>query len=173
MIQENDILLVGQTQKPHGIRGELVLVFREAAYSAVAADFYFLEMDGIPVPYFVEEFRSTSDVAARVKFQEIEDMESASRLVNKRVFLPRKLVEAAREDAGNDWNYFIGFEVMDQTGEHVGTVREVDDSTLNVLFVVVREEEEQLIPATEDFILAIDEEKGLIEMQLPEGLLER
>jgi 16S rRNA processing protein RimM len=43
---------------------------------------------------------------------------------------------------------------------------------MNVLFVVRNEDEELLIPAVEDFIAAIDEENNLIEMYLPEGLIE-
>lgn len=59
-----------------------------------------------------------------------------------------------------------------QHGKLLGTIREVDDATINVLFVVVLDEEERLIPATEDFILSIDEKKGTIRMSLPEGLLD-
>ncbi|MPN45629.1 hypothetical protein SDC9_193197 [bioreactor metagenome] len=43
---------------------------------------------------------------------------------------------------------------------------------MNVLVVVRKEEKECLIPATEDFIAAIDEENNLIEMYLPQGLIE-
>lgn len=52
MIARNDILSVGTTQKPYGIRGEIVVRFRNAAYADVDADYYFLEIEGIPVPFF-------------------------------------------------------------------------------------------------------------------------
>lgn len=174
MIHEKDILPVGHTRKPHGIRGEITLLFQKAAYTDLDATFYFLEIDGIPVPFFVEEFTGTTDVGARVKFEHVEDEMEASKLVDKKVFLPREMVLDAREEEEDDWNFFIGFEVVDQHGEYLGKIREVDDSTLNVLFVVARDdEEEQLIPATEDFISAIDEENRRVEMHLPEGLLEK
>lgn len=173
MIQDKDILPIGRTQKPHGIRGEIVLLFDKAAYADLDVDFYFLEMEGIPVPFFVEEFMSMTDVNARVKFEDTEDEKSASRLVNKKVFLPRETVKALGDQSANDWNYFIGFDVIDQHEEHLGAIQEVDDSTLNVLFMVVNEKEEYLIPATEDFIITIDEESKTIRMHLPEGLLEK
>ena len=172
MIREKDILLVGHTQKPHGIKGEIVFLFKKPGYAELDVDFYFLDMDGIPVPFFVEECTGMTEVSARVKFEEIEDAEAASRIVNKQVYLPRELANVVSEDKGTDWHYFIGFDVIDHRGTYVGSIREVDDSTINVLFIVVREEEDHLIPATEDFILALDERKRLIEMQLPEGLLD-
>ena len=114
-----------------------------------------------------------TDVTARVKFEDTEDEKSASRLVNKKVFLPRETVKALGDQSANDWNYFIGFDVIHQHEQHLGAIQEVDDSTLNVLFMVVKEEEEHLIPATEDFIITIDEESKIIRMHLPEGLLEK
>ena len=56
MISRDDILLVGRTQKPYGIRGEIMVLCQKAAYAEIDADFYFLEIEGIPVPFFVEEF---------------------------------------------------------------------------------------------------------------------
>ncbi len=70
----------------------------------------------------------------------------------------------------DDWEFFVGYSIVDQHGETIGVIREVDSSTINVLFVVQHDEDELLIPATEDFIVAVDEEKKLLEMYLPEGL---
>ena len=43
---------------------------------------------------------------------------------------------------------------------------------MNTLFVVKQEGEELLVPAQEEFILGIDQEKKLITVELPEGLLD-
>jgi len=170
MISEKDILPVGRTQKPYGIKGEIVLLFDQAAYAEADTEYYFLEIDGIPVPFFVEEFTFSTGVSARVKFEEVNDEKAASRYVNLTVFLPREVVSQVEREAEDDWNNFVGYTVVDQHGETLGIIEEVDDTTLNVLFVVKKDDDELLIPATEDFIAAIDEEKKLIEMYLPEGL---
>lgn len=172
MVYEKDVIPVGRTRKPYGIRGEIALLFNKPVYADLDVDFYFLEMDGIPVPFFVEEFTGMTDTTARVKFMDVEDETNASRLVNKRVWLPRETVKPllGQEEVG--WGYFIGFEVEDQHGTLLGTIQGVDDATVNVLFVVVLDEEERLIPATEDFILSIDEKQRVIKMNLPEGLLD-
>lgn len=168
-----DIFQVGSTQKPYGIKGEIIIRFRKPQYADLDAEFYFLEIEGIPVPFFVEEFIYSTDVTSRVKFEDINDEITAAQYVNKDVYLPRELVKQQEEQTGEeDWDYFTGFAVIDQHGVELGVIEEVDDSTQNVLFVVRKEKKEYLIPATEDFIAAIDDENNIIEMFLPEGLIE-
>lgn len=170
MISREDILWVGHTQKPYGIRGEIMVLFQKAEYADIDAEYYFLEIDGIPVPFFVEEFTFATDVSARVKFEDVNDEKTASRYVNLEVFLPREAVNAVHMPDSDDWESFVGYTIVDQHGNTLGIIREVDSTTLNVLFIVQQEERELLIPAAEDFIVAIDAEKKILEMFLPEGL---
>lgn len=172
MISGKDILLVGSTQKPYGIKGEIIIRFRKAEYADVETEYYFLEIEGIPVPFFVEEFTYSTDVTARVKFEDVNDEVAAAKYVNSDVFLPRELVKSSSEQSEASWDYFTGFTVIDQHGNQLGVIEEVDDSTMNILFVVRNDEKEYLIPATEDFMTAVDEENRLIEMYLPEGLID-
>ncbi len=172
MISRKDILQVGSTQKPYGIKGEIVIRFRKAEYADIDTEYYFLEIEGIPVPFFVEEFTYSTDVTARVKLEDVDDETAAARYVNTDIYLPRDLVKLQAEQETVDWDYFTGFTVIDQYGKRLGIIEEVDNSTMNVLFVVKNDQKEYLIPATEDFIEAIDEEENLIEMFLPDGLIE-
>ena len=169
MISRDDLLHVGHTQKPYGIRGEIMILFRRAEYAGIDAEFYFLEIDGIPVPFAVEEFTYTTDVSARVKLEDVNDEKQASRYVNMKVLLPLEAVNEMHTQ-NEEWEFFVGYSIMDQHGEILGVIREVDNTAINVLFVVQNDETELLIPATEDFIVAVDEENKLLEMYLPEGL---
>ncbi|EFA91877.1 hypothetical protein HMPREF0650_2050 [Hoylesella buccalis ATCC 35310] len=56
-----------------------------------------------------------------------------------------------------------------QTGQLIGTIESVDDSTENVLFEL---EGDTLIPANEDLIQQIDAQNKEITIQLPDGLLD-
>ncbi|MBF6628508.1 MAG: 16S rRNA processing protein RimM [Proteiniphilum sp.] len=170
MISEKDILQVGRTQKPYGIKGEIILLFHKAEYAELDTEYYFLEIDGLPVPFFVEEFTFSTNVSARVKFTDVDDEKSASRYVNTDVYLPRERLKPEQKPNEDDWNYFLGYTIVDQHGVNLGTIEEVDETTQNILFIVKSEEKEHLIPATDDFIAAIDEENKIIEMYLPEGL---
>lgn len=172
MISEKDIIKVGSTQKPYGIRGEVVILFSREEYGEADSECYFLMIDGIPVPFFIEEFTFTTNLSARVKFEDVEDEKDASKYVNLDVYLPRNILSEENAEAVDSWHLFVGYDVVDQRGEMLGIISSVDDSTLNVLFVLLKDEEELLIPATEDFITAIDQDKKIIEMNLPEGLLD-
>jgi 16S rRNA processing protein RimM len=169
-----ELLQIGRTQKPHGIRGEITLLFQKAAYADIDTEFYFLEIEGIPVPFFVEEmtFSFSTDVMARVKFEDVDDEKIAARYVNLGVFLPREAVKIAHGSDMAHWDFFVGYTIIDQHDNELGTVKEINDSTINVLFVVQNGENKLLIPATEDFITAIDEENNRLKMNLPEGLID-
>ena len=163
---------IGRTQKPHGIKGEINIVFQQAEYADIDTEFYFLEIEGIPVPFFVEEFAFSNDTTARVKFVDVEDEKMASRYKNLGVFLPREVVDNVQLSNVSPWEFYIGFSIIDQNGNNLGTITEVDEATINVLFLVEKGDEKLLIPATEDFIMVVDEKNRKVEMNLPEGLFD-
>lgn len=172
MISKNDIIKIGRTQKPYGIKGEINILFQNEVYADLDTEFYFLEIDGIPVPFFIEEFTFSTDVQARVKFEDIEDEQRASLFANLDVYISREALEGLSISGEKNWNSFIGYTVVDQHGRNLGKIEDVDTQTINSLFLVKNGEDEYLIPATEDFITAIDDKKRIIEMDLPEGLIE-
>ena len=171
MITENDVLQVGRLLKPHGIKGEITMLFDKEAYADIDTPFYFLEIDGIFVPFFVEEMRFNTDVSAYVKFEGIDGQSAASGYGNTIVFLPRNVVQTAATDESADFDTFVGYTVQDAQWGEIGTIAYIDYSTINVLFVVKGLQTEYLIPATEDFITEIDDDQKIIRMELPEGLI--
>ena len=48
----------------------------------------------------------------------------------------------------------------------------VDDSTMNVLFVIEKDGDELLLPAHEEFIIDLDRENRVLKVDIPDGLLE-
>ena len=67
---------------------------------------------------------------------------------------------------------FVGFSLIDIQYGLVGEVIEVDQSTDNPLFVVGEGKEEMLIPIAEEYIQDVDYENRIIQVKLPEGLLD-
>lgn len=172
MIFKKDIFKVGRTQKPYGIKGEINILFNKAEYADLDTEFYFLEIDGIPVPFFIEEFTYATDVLARVKFEDIADEKQASQFANFDVYILREALNELSDKEDRGWDFFIGYSITDQYGNNLGEIEEVDTATINTLFIVKNNDDEILIPATEDFIVAVDEENNIISMNLPEGLVE-
>lgn len=172
MILRDDVIPIGRLLKPYGIKGEITLLFDKPEFADIDTDYYFLEIEGIFVPFFLEEATFSSDMSARVKFEDVGDETQAAKLSRLPVFLLREAVEGLPAQDADDWDSLIGYTVEQLDGAVVGEIASVDSTTINVLFVVDTGRDELLIPATEDFIVAIDKDKKIIRMELPEGLIE-
>ena len=171
MIKKEEVYKIGLFNKPHGIHGELQFTFTDDIFDRVDCDYLICLLDGIFVPFFIEEYRFRSDSTALVKLEGIDTAERARMFTKVEVYFPVKHAEEA-EDGELSWNFFVGFRMEDVRHGELGEVVEVDTTTVNTLFVVEQEDgEELLIPAQEEFIVEINQEKKLITVELPEGLL--
>lgn len=171
MIKKEEVYKIGLFNKPHGIHGELQFTFTDDIFDRVDCDYLICLLDGIFVPFFIEDYRFRSDSTALVKLEGIDTAERARMFTNVEVYFPVKHAEEA-EDGELSWNFFVGFRMEDVRHGELGEVVEVDTTTVNTLFVVEQEDgEELLIPAQEEFIVEINQEKKLITVELPEGLL--
>ena len=171
MIKAEDVYRIGIINKPHGVHGELLFTFDDDIFDRVEADYIICMMDGILVPFFFESYRFRSDTTALIKLEGIDTEQQARRMTNVEVFFPKDHAEEL-EDNELTWSYFVGFLINDVNKGDIGKVTDVDDSTINTLFVVDYKGTEILIPAQEDFIVDLDREKRVITMQIPEGLLD-
>ncbi|MCD8181729.1 MAG: ribosome maturation factor RimM [Bacteroides sp.] len=170
MIRKEDVYKIGVFNKPHGIHGELSFTFTDDIFDRVEAEYLICLLDGILVPFFLEEYRFRSDTTALVKLEGVDTAERARMFTNIEVYFPAKHAEGAEPD-GLSWDYFVGFRMEEVHHGKLGEVTEVDTTTINTLFVVDYQDEELLIPAQEDFIIDIDQKHKVITVDLPEGLL--
>lgn len=171
MIKKEEVFKIGIINKPHGVKGEVSFTFTDDIFDRVEdCDYLVLLLDGILVPFFIEEYRFRSDNVALVKFEGIDSTEKARALTNVEVYYPVKFMDDQEEISS--WNYFIGFRVEDIHHGCLGTVVDVDDATMNVLFVIENGDEEVLLPAHEEFILDIDRKKKILKVDIPDGLLD-
>ena len=163
-----EVFKIGRLGKAHGVKGEVTFMFDDDIFDRVDAEYLILEVDGILVPFFIEEYRFRSDSTALVKFEDIDTQERARELTNCDVYFPRQLAEEAGEEMS--WNYLTGFELVDaQSRQPIGKIASVDDTTMNILFEL---EDGKLIPASEDLIVDVNQKRKQITVDLPEGLLD-
>lgn len=171
MISDSDVYKIGTLTRTHGVRGEVAFQFTDDVWDRVEADYLFLRLDGLLVPFFLEEWRFRSDSVALLKFEDIDNADAASRLVGADVCFPKELTPTDVDEEELTWKHFIGFEVL-QEEQKLGTVSSVLDQTANVLLVIeTTEGKELLIPAHEDFILSADHRQRRLLVDIPEELL--
>ena len=163
-----DTYKIGTLTRTHGIGGELSMNFTDDVWDRANADYVFLEVDGIQVPFFLEGWRFRSDSVALLKFQDIDTSEEALEYIGADVYFPHDLTPEPSDDDEYTWRSFTGWQIVDEEAGALGEIGHVEDSTANTIFFVG----EKLIPATEDFIKSIDAKKRTLYMILPKGLLD-
>lgn len=168
MIKAEDVYKIGRIGKAHGIKGEVSLLFDDDIFDRVDADYLVLDVDGILVPFYMEEYRFRNDSVCLVKFCDIDTQQRATELTGCDVYFPRALAEEA--DEMPSLASLVGFDIVEAKGNgRVGTIAAIDDQTANILFEL---EDGTLIPANDDLITDIDWEGKRITMNIPKGLLE-
>lgn len=168
MIRQEDVYKIGKLGKAHGVRGEISFLFDDDVFDRVDADYLVIDIDGILVPFFIEEYRFKTDSNALMKFENIDTQERARDLTGCDVYFPRKLAESDSENVS--WAAIIGYSLIDTKSKlEVGKIAAVDDNTINILFEL---EDGKLIPASEELIKKIDTKRHQIDIELPEGILE-
>lgn len=168
MIKQEDVYKIGRLGKAHGVKGEVSFQFDDDIFDTSDADYLILEIDGILVPFFIEEYRFRNDALALIKFCDVDTQQRASELTGCDVYFPRSIADESTE--GPSLAMLVGFGIVDASNNAVvGKIASVDDTTQNFLFEL---EDGRLIPASDDLITNIDTTRRQITMHIPEGLLD-
>ena len=168
--------LCGRINKLFGTGGGLRLTL----YDAFPEDFnpetmpLIVDIDGLDVPLWCEEFDYVGAQGASVKFADLDTERRAEELIGKEFRM-----ELDEEELPDDEFYMedlIGFaaEILEVGTNRTfrGEVADYYDSEINPLFALSIEDKEVLIPAVDEMIGGIDFDKGTIKFILPEGLVE-
>lgn len=168
MIKREDVYKIGRLGKAHGVKGEVSFQFDDDIFDTNDADYLILEIDGILVPFFMEEYRFRNDSLALVKFCDVDTQQRASELTGCDVYFPRTLAEESEGQLS--LSSLVGFDIVEASNSKVvGKIAAIDDTTQNILFEL---EDGRLIPASDELITNIDTNRQQIIMQIPTGLLE-
>ena len=169
MIKEQEVYKIGIIGKAHGVKGELSIQIDDDVFDRVDAEYLVLKLDGIFVPFFMEEYRFKSDSVALVKFEGVDTQERARELTGVEVYFPRELAEQD-EEAELSYAALVGYTLIDNnSGNPIGTIAYVDEQTINIMFEL---EDGRLIPASEELIVDVDQKNRTITLDIPEGILD-
>ncbi len=172
MIRKEEVFKIGQFAKPHGVKGEISLVTGCDLFDTVDDPYVVCEIDGILVPFFIEEYRYKSDTVMLVKLEGVDNEKSAREFSGREVFFPLKYVEDEDCLVGDmSWDGFVGYTVVDERHGTLGRITDVDDTTLNVLFQIDHGGSELLLPAAEELIVSVSHDDKTLRVSVPEGLL--
>ena len=167
MIRLEEIAPIGVFGKTHGIKGEINLELN-IDFDLEDTPYIIVDIDGIFVPFFIEDYRYKSDSVALVLFEDINTEERIRPFFGKKAYVKK---EALGEDENDEMsiNYYVGFTMLTPQRVVIGQIVEIDDSTANVLFVL---DNDTLVPVGAVEVLDLDTDKHTMIVEVPEGLLE-
>jgi 16S rRNA processing protein RimM len=170
MIKE-DAFYVGYITKTKGLKGEVQLFFEFDDYEELELETLFLELNGKMVPFFVDSHKLYENSTALIYFEDVDHVDKAKALVKKKVYLP---LSKKPERDENEFYYtdLKGFLAIDETLGELGEILEVNEYPQQFVATVNYKEKEILFPLNEDFIIEIDDDKNILTLDLPEGLLD-
>ncbi len=163
--------LLGQITKTSGYEGALVVrLEKEFIENIPDMESVFVEVDGRPVPFFIEWSEYTGSDLLRLKFSGYDSVNRAEEYKGCRVFLT---VETGPAPVETDPGTLIGFSVYTTESKNLGIIKELIINPGQILLNVESiSGNEILIPLHDDLIRGIDHDKKIIFMELPEGLAE-
>ena len=156
-------IAAGEIVNTHGVRGEVKIMPWTDTPEFLRA-IKTLYIDGGAVRVLASRVHKGALLAT---LEGVADVNAAMRLKGKRVFIDR---DDAHLPAGRFFiQDIIGARVVTESGEEVGTLREVLDAPAGMVYIV-RGETEHLIPAVDEFVLHTDADEGIITVRLIEGM---
>jgi 16S rRNA processing protein RimM len=169
-----DYVEIGRVRKPHGLSGELKGDIDERFLDDVAEiDAFFVDIKGEKTPYFIDYLRGKGTLI--MKFEDINTKEDASLFTSKALYLRRDDVNLSEEeinDTGLEFSYLEGYELHVEELGKFGTIEEVEEYPQQEMATVKQGEKSFLVPLRTAWILSVDEDKKIVVMDLPEGLLD-
>lgn len=166
MIKE-EVYKIGKLGKAHGIKGEVSMQVDDDIFDRTDAEFLILELDGIMVPFFMEEYRFKSDDTALIKFEGVDTQERARELTGADVYFPAPTDSS--QDHEISYAMLVGFNVINSNnGKTIGKIAFIDEQTINTMFELT---DGTLLPASEELIEGVDIENKNISLNIPDGLL--
>lgn len=176
MIRPEEVMKIGAFLKTHGLQGEVVMTSDLDVSELNLLKCIVIEIDGLLVPFFIENLRSRGSESYLIKFEGIDNVDDTDIVIGKDA-CALKLDLAENDMMDVDDNIYldelIGYEVYDLSADRIGIFKDYDDSTQNIVAIVSNGNSGQiLIPFVEEFVDSIDVETKKIVMDLPRGLLD-
>ena len=168
-MKKEECFFLGIISKKHGYKGAVnIKLDVNSSEKYKELDYLFIDLNGNLVPFFISSLRFKNNNITLVKFDDVNDEESANSLIGKSTYLPLDLLE---EDE-RPLQALIHFHVFDKNHGVLGQLIAVQENNLQDLMVIDFNGTELLIPFVENYIESIDNKKKEIHLYTPDGLID-
>ena len=168
MTSSNDnLILVGYTQKPYGLFGEMKVhpaSFDFDRHATLSKVFFRKRAGDKPIALEIRGSRADAD-HWYFKFKDLKTPESIAHLSGGQLLIP----EAEKLALPEDMVYLSevpGMQVVDENGESIGSVVEVLEQGAHELLVVATSKKEIHIPWNDHFVKKVDKVARRVDVDL-------
>ena len=157
----------GKITKTHGYNGTVAMVanglFDEESENLEEV---FVRIDGLFVPFPVEEFVLITDTLAHVKLEFVDSQNEAQKIVGCYAYTVIAPCNAEKQTELEKW---IGHTVIDSNYGNFGVIRKMEDYKGNIVMQVIDGQKETLISMYPELVTSIDETAKILYITAPDG----
>ena len=167
-----EFLRIARVLKSYGTEGEILAGFRDVDPEDLNLEEpVFIMFDGLPVPFFIDSFKSKGTSKALLRLTGIRSLKDSEEIVGADIFVRPESVEGEEGDELS-LEDLVGWTLLDEEGSEVGTVTGFEPIPGNpCLYVETQDGSTVMVPLHDDLVIDIDEEALRITMRIPEGLI--
>jgi 16S rRNA processing protein RimM len=164
-------IILGKITKVHGFEGAVTVKTEiNLSENIPHGEPVFIEIDGRPVPFFVEDTDSPRPGIINIKFDDYNSSEMVKEFVGCNVLLSGL---TATDNIDEDLSELPGFTVLSVEGDIIGIISKIIPNPGQLLLEITSPKGKTLlIPLHEDLISDINNDRKTITMVIPEGLTE-
>jgi 16S rRNA processing protein RimM len=168
-MKKEECFFLGIISKKHGYKGDVnIKIDVNPSENFKELNHLFIELNNNLVPFFISSLRFKNNNIALVKFEDVNDEDSANLLIGKSTYLPLDMLEEDQRPL----QALIHFQVIDRNHGELGQVIAIQENNLQDLMVIDFNGTELLIPFVENYIESIDNKKKEIHLHTPDGLID-
>lgn len=165
-----DLKVLGTVTRSHGLKGSFKVNIHTAGLSPIEKDEpVFIQLQGGPVPFFVEECTSSSHDSWTMKLDEIDSLEKAERFVGKELLIETKRLVGVIIDEADE---LVGYSVTDLEKGLIGLVTGVMETAQHPILEIDNNGIQILVPWVEAIVKEVDEDTRTIKIEAPDGLID-
>ena len=161
---------LGTIIRSHGLKGFFKVNIHSAGMPPIEKDEpVFIQLQGGPVPFFVEECTASSHNLWIMKLEEFDSLEDADRYVGKEMFIEESMFVGVKTDANDE---LIGFKVEDFEKGAIGVVTGILETAQHAVIEIEKDGKLILVPWVDAIVKDIDLDAKRIKIEAPDGLID-
>ena len=166
-MEKRNLYELGEFSNLHGFQGKLILSFDEQQISLSKLKVIWVILDGLPTPFSITSIQKLKKNKRIVSLLNVDSL-NASFLIKQKVYVSKDEISFDQMDVKLK---YVGFSIWDENENEIGIVQDYVDIKNNHLLIIEIDKQEVMIPVNDALIIKVMEKEKIIQLHIPEGLL--